>query len=55
MGAEDISILEKFNFDSYRGKFTNRSDLQPPWGGGGGYLGHELGTGVPLGLLIPTL
>ena len=24
-------------------------------GGRGGYLGHELGTGVPLGLLIPTL
>ena len=31
MGAEDISILEKFIFDSYRRKFTNRSDLQPPW------------------------
>ena len=24
-------------------------------GGGRGYLGHELGTDVPLGLLIPTL
>ena len=23
--------------------------------GGGWYLGHELGTGVPLALLIPTL
>ena len=22
---------------------------------GGGYLRHEIGTGVPLGLLIPTL
>ena len=27
----------------------------PGRGGGGGYLGHELGTGVQLGLLIPTL
>ena len=26
-----------------------------PGGVGGGYLGDELGTGVPLDLLIPTL